>query len=33
LTVAEMAEHHDAKQVLAISRELVLRLQTLIDNK
>ncbi|XP_025089142.1 small G protein signaling modulator 1-like isoform X9 [Pomacea canaliculata] len=29
----EMAEHHNAKQVLDISRELVLRLQTLIDNK
>ncbi|XP_070204553.1 small G protein signaling modulator 1-like isoform X3 [Littorina saxatilis] len=29
----EMAEHHNAKQVLGISRELVLRLQTLIDNK
>ncbi|BFZ04787.1 hypothetical protein BsWGS_07825 [Bradybaena similaris] len=29
----EMAEHHNAKQVLSISRDLVLRLQTLIDNK
>ncbi|XP_076434538.1 small G protein signaling modulator 1-like isoform X2 [Babylonia areolata] len=29
----EMAEHHNTKQVLDISRELVLRLQTLIDNK
>ncbi|KAK6191324.1 hypothetical protein SNE40_003045 [Patella caerulea] len=29
----EMAERHNAKQVLKISRELVLRLQTLIDNK
>ncbi|XP_071093695.1 small G protein signaling modulator 1-like isoform X5 [Haliotis cracherodii] len=29
----EMAERHNAKQVLKISRELVLRLQTLIENK
>ncbi|GFO01147.1 small G protein signaling modulator 1 [Plakobranchus ocellatus] len=29
----EMAERHNAKQVLKIARELILRLQTLIDNK
>ncbi|CAE1276171.1 Small G protein signaling modulator 2,Small G protein signaling modulator 1 [Acanthosepion pharaonis] len=29
----EMAERHNAKQVLKISRELVLRIQTLIENK
>ncbi|XP_064460761.1 small G protein signaling modulator 2-like isoform X3 [Ornithodoros turicata] len=29
----EMAERHDAKAVLKISRELVLQIQTLIDNK
>ncbi|KAI8740035.1 small G protein signaling modulator 1 [Biomphalaria glabrata] len=29
----EMAEHHNTKQVLKIARELVARLQTLIDNK
>ncbi|KAL0266337.1 UNVERIFIED_CONTAM: hypothetical protein PYX00_008911 [Menopon gallinae] len=29
----EMAERHDAKAVLALSRELVLQLQTLIENK
>ncbi|KAH9503178.1 Small G protein signaling modulator 1 [Bulinus truncatus] len=29
----EMAEHHNTKQVLKIGRELVSRLQTLIDNK
>ncbi|XP_059169262.1 small G protein signaling modulator 1-like [Physella acuta] len=29
----EMAEHHNTKQVLKIARELVSRLQTLIDNK
>ncbi|XP_052800781.1 small G protein signaling modulator 1-like isoform X2 [Mya arenaria] len=29
----EMAERHDAKQVLKIARELILRQQTLIDNK
>ncbi|XP_020707014.2 small G protein signaling modulator 1 isoform X2 [Athalia rosae] len=29
----EMAERHDARAVLALSRELVLQLQTLIENK
>ncbi|XP_050520777.1 small G protein signaling modulator 2-like isoform X4 [Daktulosphaira vitifoliae] len=29
----EMAEHHDAKSVLALARNLVLQLQTLIENK
>ena len=29
----EMAERHDAKTVLRISRDLVLQIQTLIDNK
>ncbi|XP_053375444.1 small G protein signaling modulator 1-like isoform X2 [Mercenaria mercenaria] len=29
----EMAERHDARQVLKIARELILRQQTLIDNK
>ncbi|KAG1714265.1 Small G protein signaling modulator 2 [Nymphon striatum] len=29
----EMAEHHDAKAVLKVARDLVYRLQTLIDNK
>lgn len=30
---AEMAERHDAKAVLQIARELVLQIQTLIDNR
>ncbi|XP_060878458.1 small G protein signaling modulator 2-like isoform X4 [Metopolophium dirhodum] len=29
----EMAEHHDAKTVLSLARNLVLQLQTLIENK
>ena len=29
----EMAERHDAKAVLKIARDLVLQIQTLIDNK
>jgi len=29
----EMAEHHDAKAVLSLARNLVLQLQTLIENK
>ncbi|CAG0881619.1 unnamed protein product, partial [Darwinula stevensoni] len=29
----EMAEHHDAKVILRMARDLVLQLQTLIDNK
>lgn len=29
----EMAERHDAKAVLQIARELVLQIQTLIDNR
>lgn len=33
LCLSEMAERHDAKQVLKIARELILRQQTLIDNK
>lgn len=28
-----MAERHDAKAVLKIARDLVLQIQTLIDNK
>lgn len=31
--VIEMAEHHDAKTVLSLARNLVLQLQTLIENK
>lgn len=31
--VLEMAEHHDAKTVLSLARNLVLQLQTLIENK
>uniref|UniRef100_T1IJ52 Rab-GAP TBC domain-containing protein n=1 Tax=Strigamia maritima TaxID=126957 RepID=T1IJ52_STRMM len=29
----EMAEHHNAKEILTLARDLVLQLQTLIDNK
>lgn len=29
----EMAERHNAKAILKVARELVLQLQTLIDNK
>jgi hypothetical protein len=29
----EMAERHDAKAVIKIARDLVLQIQTLIDNK
>jgi hypothetical protein len=32
-SAAEMAERHNAKQVLQLSRELVYKLQDLIDNK
>jgi len=30
---SEMAERHDAKAMLRIARDLVLQLQTLIENK
>ncbi len=33
LSFTEMAERHNAKQVLKLSRDLVLRLQDLIENK
>jgi hypothetical protein len=29
----EMAERHDAREILRVARELVLELQKLIDNK
>jgi hypothetical protein len=29
----EMAERHDAREILRIARELILELQKLIDNK
>ncbi|GCB74841.1 hypothetical protein scyTo_0020262, partial [Scyliorhinus torazame] len=29
----EMAEHHDAQQVLKLARDLVYKVQTLIENK
>lgn len=31
--IPEMAERHDAKAILNLSRELVFQLQTLIENK
>ena len=31
--VIEMAERHDAREILRTARELVLELQKLIDNK
>lgn len=33
LVISEMAERHDAKAMLRIARDLVLQLQTLIENK
>ena len=33
LCLVEMAERHDAREILRISRELILELQKLIDNK
>ena len=33
LCCLEMAERHDAREILRIARELILELQKLIDNK
>lgn len=33
LYLVEMAERHDAREILRIARELILELQKLIDNK
>lgn len=32
-SIAEMAERHKAKDVLSLARNLVLQLQTIIENK
>lgn len=33
LCVAEMAERHNTKQILKLARDLVYKVQTLIENK
>lgn len=33
LCLLEMAEHHDAAEILRIARDLVYKVQTLIENK
>lgn len=33
LCLSEMAEHHNAEEILRIARDLVYKVQTLIENK